>query len=611
MISKHHYSLYGEKEKGYKRLLYNPYLPRGQNAQACIFDLTAEDVRYYYDVACDLTNEVCEALLSALGDSHQVWPVDRFLVTSMMHVVLYGDALGKAFVSQHGDEASSFVAKYHKPTPEGMGWVEYSVSAIDLGLVERAICTVLQDHGIQVVYESGANGQAMRPPFYRTVRALVGEIKRSVRDYSWIGKTLLVSSGKPLLIHCNGFLDRQELERLNGTISARGIDDWTSAVVRGLQRRASAVRSQRVVSEAREAWKRSLGELAVEKYDSTLGRSLPVVADMYPVSLLEERNYLLKEARRLVKLLRFRIRKQRIVLSIDHRIWKFGWAGALAQALMEAGCFVVGTQHGSLGHWRCYPWESAEQALRTHFAAFTKRPFVHVAGDSPKILPISLPRIFHSVSGCPSAQASKYSIWYFPHHLQSDPEDGVQYHFTDHVRPENYFERTTSILTAFFRVAQSPKVREIVIKPKPDNIRIVDIYRAFVAELLAKDSSGKVRLVDRHMTMPEALPFVSIAVHDMFSTGALQTISFDIPTIILLGEQEGVPPNLRYADAWAESGAFVRHPQEVGSVLTRWINCNFRIPVQLSQSFKEDWCGSGNPTLEEQLGSLLVPGRTP
>ena len=117
-------------------------------------------------------------------------------------------------------------------------------------------------------------------------------------------------------------------------------------------------------------------------------------------------------------------------------------------------------------------------------------------------------------------------------------------------------------------------------------------------------------MAESNLTMPEALPSVFIAVHDVFSTGTVQTISADIPTIVLLGGQEEIPENLRYADQWIESGVLLNDIEHLASVVTRWVNSDFKIPEYLSQSFKKDWCGSGNPPIELQLQHLLTNGQS-
>lgn len=606
-MSKSAYSLFGDKEKGYRRFLYDPYLPRSQNADACNFDLTARDIKYYYDIAWDLTNAACATLVSALGEGHRVWSVDRFLITSMMHAILYGDAAGRLFLSQHGDEIDFFVARYHGPALESMGLVEYPLTAIDPGLTERALCNVLERHGIRVIFESRRNGQATSVPFYRKARALLGDIKRSAKEYFSAGKILLAARDTPVLIYSNIFLDQEELEKLSRTLSVHPIDGWAARVIRGMRRRVWLERSQCTTSWVRETWRRSLAEIGAQRCDGTLGELLPVVADLYPTSLLEERAYLLKEARRLVKLLRFGAGKNHIALSVDHRIWKFEWTGALAQALTEEGCFVVGTQHGPYRHWRCNLMDSVEQIPGTYFAAFSKNPFVRMFADAPTILPIRLPTKFRSVSGCRLEQVQEYSIWYFPHHVDRNGEDGTQCYFVNHyVRPENYFERTASILAAFGKIAENRKVKEIVIKHKADNTKLVDQYRTFVSGFVEKDSSGKIRLADRHMTMPEALPFVSIAVHDIFSTGAVQTMLYNIPTIILLGTHEEILEDLRDYDRWIELGVLLKDADLLVPVLTKWMESGHKLPEHIFQSLKEDWCGDGNPTLEVQLRRLLT-----
>lgn len=600
------YSLFGDKEKGYKRFLYDPYLPRAQNAEACIFGLTAKDMKYYFDIAWDLTNAACEALVSALGDGHRVWPVDRFLITSMIHAMLYGDALGKAFLYQHGNEISSFIAMHHSPDVTTMRSVALPMRSIDPGLIERSLCAVLQANNIPVAYEVSQDAPLIVASPYNTVKSLLKGIKCRYRKALW-ERNLRSIRKKPLLISCNSFIDEADTQKLSEAVDILSLDTWARGIDWQLSRRVGQLSTQQLGWKNRSLWKDYLIDVAGRCGLGILHRLFPLMAEMHPASLLEERTFLIKEARRLVHSVRTRVENCRVAFCLDQGLWRLEWAGALAQALLEKNYFVVGKNHGPTGHGRCNFPDLIEQNLRTHFASFTKRPFVRCMDDSLKILPVKFPKKLcaHSLDQVKSKE--KYSVWFFPHNMSNNPGDGLHYFFTDHVWAEYYYERTTSILEAMTRVARHPKVQEIVIKPKPDRTPQVEKHRSFLAQQIAQvNHFGKIRLADPGLTTPEALPFVSIAVHDMLSTPAFQTLFHGIPSIIFLGEQEELPEDLTEDDRWVSLGVFVKDANQLEPVLSRWINCDFKLPADLSQKFKADWCGNQSPTIEEQLTNLLT-----
>lgn len=107
------------------------------------------------------------------------------------------------------------------------------------------------------------------------------------------------------------------------------------------------------------------------------------------------------------------------------------------------------------------------------------------------------------------------------------------------------------------------------------------------------------------MTIQQAIPHMSIAVHDFFSSGFIETIYAGLPTITFLSPETQVPYRFPDREDWIKSGVFVRNKDELYESLLRWVEG--RIPPNY-QRMKENFlftCGLGSPTNGQALKTII------
>jgi hypothetical protein len=371
-----------------------------------------------------------------------------------------------------------------------------------------------------------------------------------------------------------------------------------------LPKKMMSFREQWDLQSNRKQLKQGLDDMQLDSEDFLFRKAIPAIADNYPVSLIEGRDYLQKQAQKFLK----RINANRnganhFLMITEHGIWKREVRSALAHELIKDGQYVVSTAHATPHGFLNYGSVlTLDQCLVTHHLVNFKDPFIHLEKETPKVYQIEMLKKFQPVSEN-RLKNDSFSIWYFPHWHVIDPE--FCFWFNGQECPESYYETQLAALSGLNMIATHPRVSEIVIKLRPDVKNAQKgKYINLTERILGEKKSAKFRFAF-NLTTSQALPQISISVHDMFSGGFVESMWAGIPTLAVLPSEAEVPYRLPYREYWLKSGLFVRNSKELYESLLALIEG--KVPENYNR-MKESFlaaCGWGSPTVGQALKSIL------
>ena len=610
------YSLFGDSECGYRRFLYNGYLPFDHPDQGVRFELTAEKLQWLNEKSHQIVLQIENALKNAVND--RIWPVDRRLIVLTTYCFLNAMERVKSLFAIHAPEKIRFFTPLPPLLSHSVNTVETYMSRLVPEMYERILILLFNLSGVEISFEDSLANALSKGKAGINDQFLI--LKRNLftlwTKYKFL-KKLMVSKNKdrhknkkPLLLILNSYLDAKDVDTCLGEANILFLDNWFRGSEPSFLRKITSHLDPSDQQRERRQWEKRLGEIQVDDEDPILKEVIPFIAKIYPVSLIEGRNYVKTYACNFLKEIKcFEIKYQNIVLSIDHRLWKYESLSALAIELIQNGGNVVASSHDKVTGLLNYGMVlTLDQCLISHYLGNFKKPFISLEKETPEVIQIdSLRSLRPTIKG--ERFHSLLSIWYFPHYLVPDP----QFHFWFYgmENPESFLEVQKNAMMGFNMIAKHPKVKEVVIKLKYDPDRALEKqkYINTIEQLLSDDRSPKIRFVT-NMTMQQALPHISIAVHDIFSGGFVETMYAGIPTLAILPQEADIPYRLPDREEWIKLGAFVRNKDELYESLLKWIGR--KVPPDYHR-MKENFlitCGLGSPTAGEALLSILKDSPT-
>jgi len=600
-ITKPIYSMFGDKQKGYKRFVYDHNLPPVHNEDVCHLDLDGNDLDCLYSQA-DALNKILEkTFIESLSDSDQLWPVDCYLLIASSHAIIYGEKCVNDFLSQNSAPYKFVATKHSSLTLERTKSASQFRDLVGLGLVEKSMCTAFEANNVKVHYDEQNNDLNFRHSrLYDLARRIRLNILAGIELVRKIYPFLF--SRKPLLLLSNFFLSTDDFEGGSGDVNVLSFSRS------GLALNANAtpffLDNSSGFSGVREAWKNRIKRAVrysfkLERYEELLLST----ADSYPISLIENRHRLKKMASRKVRVLKILTQSNKVILSIDHKIWKLEWPGAIGEALINNGGFLVGTQHGAYGLWTLPFNESAEQVMLTHFMSFSKFPFVKINKRGPDIIHVKIPDKLMSNTELYVGNTGLFSVWYFPHEIDwTYGEQAGQYQFSNNPRAEEFYTRQKIIINELVKIASDERVGEVVIKMKSVvDLHQRNLYESMIRNFLGRNKSTKIRITSDG-DVSKNLGCMDLAIHDMFSTGALQTFCKRIPTIVLLSKQEKLTQAFELADKFERKKILIRNIPDLSESVKNIIEYGVGLSGSDYEYIRNVWCGIH----ENDIASTLV-----
>jgi len=612
---KYMYSLFGDEKLGHKRFLYDGYLRADHPDQGVRFELTAEKLKHLNEKAEKLAFQIEDTLKGIIHS--RVWPVDRRLIMYTVYCFLNARERVRSLLEIHRPEELRFFAAYSPSVPTPAQTVTSYISQLTPEMYEGIIILLLKAMGVEIHHEA-----APRIPFRNVQReagslllvsSLKGRLFPLVSKYRFFKELLSFrrknrrNNTKPSLLLLNGYLAPKDVGTCREFANVLHLDGWWRASEPFLNKKMANPFQLSDGTIDRKQWEKALRGIPRDDEDDVLEGSIPLIVTSYPVSLMEGRNRLRGKARKLMREVGcHRTDEMRVALCIDHRLWKHETLSALSEEIIENGGFVVESSHDNVTGLLNYGLMLIlDQCLASHYLVNFKKPFIRLQKKSPKVIQVDSLRRFGRMAGGKDRMAAPLSIWYFPHYLVTEPK----FHSWSYgmENPETFLGLQKTAMTALNRIARHPEVKEIVIKLKSASGRTKEEkkFMDLIEQLLENRRSSKIRFVT-NLTMQQAVRYVSIAVHDFFSGGFVETVYAGVPTIAILPREADIPHRLPDREDWIQSGLFVRNADALYERLLGLVEG--KSPPNY-EKMKESFlitCGLGSPTPGEALRSILT-----
>jgi len=609
---KYRYSLFGDESLGHRRFLYDGYLREKHPNQGVRFVLTAEKLKALNEKAERLAFQVEDTLQGIIHSN--IWPVDRILIMSAIYCFLNARERVKCLFEKHPRGDLQFFTSYRFPEGNPPGSASSFILQLTPAMYEAVVALILHSRGAEIEnLNSRKTSLKIKLPNIKHLAVLSKEIVYDlVARYRFVRRLTAFkrqSTGKtkPLLIMLNGFLNEEDEKICRRCANVLHLDGWCGTGTPCLKGRMEGFLKPSGNNNNRNQWIEALRATPLDNEDPAFLDVLLLMATFYPVSLLEERDYLRGKCRGFLKSINFRKRGgSRFAVSVDHRLWKNEAVSALADVIVENGGAAVGSSHDTATGLLNYGLTlTLDQCLISHYLGNFKNPFVRVQRKTPRVIQVNSLMRLTSRSKGKISPPNTLSIWYFPHYLIGDPK--FQYWSYGMDNPESFFFVHETAMLALANITPLPSVAEIVVKLKyaPNRTREENRFIEFIQQFLGDRASKKVRFVS-DLTMEQAIPHVSIAVHDIFSGGFVETVYAGIPSLAILSPEADVPYRIPERANWLRSGLFVRNSKELFKRLNKliegWMPPNY---AHMRESFLQI-CGFDSPTPGEALNSIMT-----
>jgi len=596
------YSLLGDPAQGWKRFLYAAYLPPELDAQGIPFLINPVTMQLFYQKVMRLERALAGKISEALDG--QLWPVDHWVILYFCHCYVNAFERVKCLLEKVEPANLQFFAVCSQVSTVAPTSVKMYMSRLigSLEIMEQIVMILFDCYNVETKFVGKMSGVELANSdgiFKNAIRAAKYTLNyyKNLLRYCFIAK-----SGKKTLLVLNRILSPEDLGSCKEIAEVMYLDDWVRLQELNLPSKMKVLRDKKTGWRLR--LKQRLGEIRFAADDLLFKKVISVLVDNYPVALLEGREYFQAEGEKLLKsmgLINGRLGSP--YLSVDHGIWKRETFSAVSAAVVKHGGKVIGTAHGSPDGFVNYATSHVvDQCLVTHFLSHFNAPFVEIEKNSPRVYQADLLDKFSPSKGKKLAEGL-LSIWYFPHWHVIDPL--FYFGFNGWVHPECFFENQKVALLGLNSIAQDPRVKEVVIKLRPDvNAATKQKFFELVDKILGKEKSPKFRLIS-HLTSARAFSSASIAVHDMFGSGFVESMWANIPSLAVLPQIAEIPGRLPDKDYWIKAGVFVRTETELYAKLLAWVEGN--VPdnyEQMRQRFLAV-CGLGAPTAGQVLKSII------
>lgn len=606
--SKVNYSLFGNSELGYRRFLYDAYMPFDHPAQGIQFVLTPDKQDLMYKKVKKIEMKIVERIKHSLND--RIWPVDRWIILLNSHCYVNALERVKCLLKNSSPENIRFNTAFNSLNIEPVINVKEFLMRGKTEIYEQILIAILKHNSVEVRHDPSLRMKENNKDrdFKRSIAILKSLLKSLWLKYRYL-KSLQVKNcwnSKSLLLISNLLLSDGDYKIIREASDIFFLDCWINITEHLLNREMLYYKRQvnKNSIENREMFEYNLDDIRMDEEDHIFRKAIPVIVKYYPFSLIEGREYLKKQAHEFFEKLAVPSSNSKaVIMSTDHRIWKNEVFSAFASEVVgNRGC-VVSNVHGSPGGFLDYDTtHTVDQCLVTHYLSNFKKPFPQIEDETPEVIQIELLKRFHAIDN-KKTRSNIFSIWYFPHWHVIDPAFSFIFHGVEH--PEGYFDNQKNALSGLNMIADNPKIKEIVVKLRndvPEKVR--KTYMQLMDQILGNNISAKFRLV-YNLSSAQAFPYVSIAVHDMFSSGFVESMWADIPTIAMLPQEQGVPSRLPDREYWINSGVFVRDKDELFKSLLAWVEGKMPDNYEQMKTRLLTHCGLGSPTAGQALKLIL------
>ncbi len=609
-LLKVNYSLFGNKEKGYRRFLYDGYLSANHPDQGIRLVLTAEKLKQLNEKSDRIRLQIEDTLCKLFN--RRILPVDRRIILLTAYCFFNAMERAKILLEMHAPERLCFYTQFDPEYIAPANNARAYVIRLFPEIYERALILLLRSKGVEIRFDKtlsqqGGNKNGINKYFsYPKKKLLFLRFKYDFwKELFFFKQKTRQKNAKPLLLILNNYLEAEDIETCRKNADILFLHNWHLSMEQVLDKRIANFSKPTVLPTIRGQWENILDEIPLDDEDYILKESIPLIAKCYPLALIEGRDYTKIYAKRILEKIGIsNTDYKRMALSIDHRLWKYESLSGLSEDLIENGGKVVASCHDSGTGLLNYGMTlTVDQCLISHYLGNFKTPFIFIEKVTPKVIQIdSLKRFQPPIMN--QKDPSSLSIWYFPHYLLCKPKFDLIFYEMEN--PESFLWIQKAVVMGLNMIARHPNVKEIVIKLKHHSERTPEKkqYINLIKQLLGENASKKIRFVT-DMTMQQALPHISIAVHDFFSGGFVETMYAGLPTLAMLSPEAEIPHRLPYREDWIKSGVFVRNENELYESLLRWIEG--KVPPnydRIKESFLTT-CGLGSPTAGQALCSIL------
>lgn len=605
LINKAEYSLFGNSQKDCHRFLYDAYLPCRHSEQGIPILLTPDKQKKIYEKICKIEAKILKQLNEFFD--HRIWPVERRIIIYTIHCFINALERVEQLLEYYPPNKLRFNTTYG-PLKLPLTAAE-SISRLreSSEIYEQILISLLRYYNIEIrndlkyktdfVYKSHG--------FLVPLRIFKAIFKYLRRKYSLLSEgRKKLSNNKSLVLMANKIISMNELADHSANADFIDLKNWVEDAERSLVQQLDAYPSKKDACETREMLRKRLNAIQFDDEEGVFKYIIPVLVDNYPVSLLEARQHLIDKANVLLEKLVFsKGYKKRIIMSVDHRIWKNEIVSALAAELVKQGHIVINTAHGSAdGYFDYSICHTVDQCLVNYYMTNFEHPFPSLEKQTPKIIHVNLLSAFESI-GKKRKEDESFTICYFPHWIMLDPSFCFFFYGLDN--PEGFWDNQMKALAGLIQVSSHLKVKEIIIKLRPDmSIKAIHKYNELVEQVLKGDRKDKISLVS-NLSSKLALSKCDISVHDMFSSTFVESLWAGIPAIVLLSDEAEVPSRFPDRENWLKTGVFVRRANELYECLLNFIEN--KIPEnyeELAKNFLRI-SGLGQPTAAEALKVFL------
>lgn len=609
-LLKINYSLFGNKERGYRRFLYNGHLSADHPDQGIRFVLTAEKLKQLNEKTDRIRLQIEDTLCKLLD--RRIWPADRRIILFTAYCFFNAIERAKILLETHAPERLCFYTQYDPKYMAPANNVKTYVLRLFPEIYERALILLLSFKGVEIRFDKtlsqqGGDKKGMNKYFsYPKKKLLFLRFKYDFwKELFFFKQKTRQNGAKPLLLILNNYLEAEDIETCRENADILFLHNWHLSMEQVLDKKIANFFKPTVLQTIRGQWENILDEIQLDDEDSILKESIPLIAKCYPLTLIEGRDYTKIYAKRILnKIGVSNTNYKRTALSIDHRLWKYESLSGLSEDLIENGGKVIVSSHDIVTGLLNYGITlTVDQCLASHYLGNFKMPFISVEKETPKVVQIDSLKRFRPTSKNQKGPSS-LSIWYFPHYLLYEPKFDLCFYEMEN--PESFLGVQKAAVMGLNMIAKHPNVKEIVIKLKHHSERSPEKrqYINLIKQLLGENASKKIRFVT-NMTMQQALPHISIAVHDFFSGGFVETMYTGLPTLAMLPPEAEIPHRLHYREDWIKSGVFVRNENELYQSLLMWIEG--KAPTNYDR-MKENFlktCGAGSPSAGQALLSII------
>jgi hypothetical protein len=153
-VSKINYSVFGNTKVGYKRFLYDAYLPYDHPAQGVHFVLNPERLRTLNNKVRQIESQISEKLKQFLNG--EVWPVDRLITLLTTHCYLNAMERVKCLLMNEQPDNLRFIALFNSPQINpSLTVTEYIDRLMGKPVIyEQILIALLEYYGVEIKYEN-------------------------------------------------------------------------------------------------------------------------------------------------------------------------------------------------------------------------------------------------------------------------------------------------------------------------------------------------------------------------------------------------------------------------------------------------------------------------